>query len=89
MSTDPAHSLGDSFDRAIGNELTELAPNLWGQEIDLLNQMDRYWGTVQSYLNVLFAWQGMEGLVAEEASTLPGMEELASLMQITYLGRQR
>ncbi len=85
LSTDPAHSLGDSFDRAIGNELTELAPNLWGQEIDLLNQMDRYWGTVQNYLNVLFAWQGMEGLVAEEASTLPGMEELASLMQITYL----
>ena len=85
LSTDPAHSLGDSFDMEIGNELTELAPNLWGQEIDLLNQMDRYWGTVQNYLNVLFAWQGMEGLVAEEAATLPGMEELASLMQITYL----
>ena len=85
LSTDPAHSLGDSFDVNIGNELTELAPNLWGQEIDLLNQMDHYWGTVQNYLNVLFAWQGMEGLVAEEVSTLPGMEELASLMQITYL----
>ena len=27
----------------------------------------------------------MEGLIAEEASTLPGMEELASLMQITFL----
>jgi arsenite-transporting ATPase len=85
LSTDPAHSLGDSFDMAIGNELTELAPNLFGQEIDLLNQMDRYWGTVQNYLNVLFAWQGMEGLVAEEASTLPGMDELASLMQITFV----
>jgi hypothetical protein len=78
-------ALGDSFDVSIGNELTELAPNLWGQEIDLLNQMDHYWGTVQNYLNVLFAWQGMEGLVAEEVSTLPGMEELASLMQITHL----
>ena len=85
LSTDPAHSLGDSFDRPIGNELTELAPNLWGQEIDLLNQMDKYWGRVQGYLNALFAWQGMEDLVAEEASVLPGMEELASLMQITHL----
>jgi arsenite-transporting ATPase len=85
LSTDPAHSLGDSFDRPIGNELTELAPNLWGQEIDLLNQMDKYWGRVQGYLNAVFAWQGMEGLVAEETSVLPGMEELASLMQITYL----
>lgn len=85
LSTDPAHSLGDSFDRPIGNELVPLAPNLWGQEIDLLNQMDKYWGRVQGYLNALFAWQGMDGLVAEETSVLPGMEELASLMQITYL----
>lgn len=85
LSTDPAHSLGDSFDRRIGNQLTELAPNLWGQEIDLLNQMDQYWGTAQGYLNALFAWQGMDSLVAEETAVLPGMEELASLMQITAL----
>ena len=85
LSTDPAHSLGDSFDMRIGSEIRELAPNLWGQEIDLLYQIDRYWGRVQRYLNVLFAWQGMDGLVAEEASILPGMEELASLMQITFL----
>jgi arsenite/tail-anchored protein-transporting ATPase len=85
LSTDPAHSLGDSFDRRIGSELTLLAPNLWGQEIDLLHQMDKYWGRVQDYLNVLFAWRGMDALVAEETSVLPGMEELASLMQITHL----
>lgn len=85
LSTDPAHSLGDSFDVHIGSKLTELAPNLWGQEIDLLSQMDHYWGTVQSYLNALFMWQGMDGLVAEETAVLPGMEELASLMQITAL----
>lgn len=85
VSTDPAHSLGDSFDRPIGKELHELAPNLWGQEIDLLYQMDKYWGRVQGYLNALFAWRGMDKLVAEETSVLPGMEELSSLMQITHL----
>jgi arsenite-transporting ATPase len=85
LSVDPAHSLGDSFDVRIGNKLTALAPNLWGQEIDLLSQMDQYWGRVQGYLNALFAWQGMDGLVAEETAVLPGMEELASLMQITAL----
>ncbi|MFZ1756455.1 MAG: ArsA family ATPase [Caldilineaceae bacterium] len=85
VSTDPAHSLGDSFDTRIGSELKLLAPNLWGQEIDLLHQMDKYWGRVQSYLNVIFAWRGMDALVAEETSVLPGMEELASLMQITHL----
>lgn len=85
LSTDPAHSLGDSFEVPIGSQLTELAPNLWGQEIDLLSQMDQYWGRVQGYLHALFAWQGMDSLVAEETAVLPGMEELASLMQITAL----
>lgn len=85
LSTDPAHSLGDSFETRIGNQLIPLAPNLWGQEIDLLTQMDQYWGQVQGYLNALFSWQGMDGLVAEETAVLPGMEELASLMQITAL----
>ena len=85
LSTDPAHSLGDSFDRRIGSHMVELAPNLWGQEIDLLSQMDQYWGTVQGYLNALFMWQGMDSLVAEETAVLPGMEELSSLMQITSL----
>lgn len=85
LSVDPAHSLGDSFDVRIGNKLVQLAPNLWAQEIDLLSQMDQYWGRVQGYLNALFAWQGMEGLVAEETAVLPGMEELSSLMQITAL----
>ena len=85
VSTDPAHSLGDSFDRRIGPEPVQLAPNLWAQEIDLLHQMAQNWGTVQQYLATLFAWRGMDGMMAEEASILPGMEELASLLQIGSL----
>lgn len=85
VSTDPAHSLGDSFDRRIGPEPIALGPNLWAQEIDLLHQMERHWGKVQQYLAALFSWRGMDGLVAEETSVLPGMEELASLLQIAYL----
>ncbi len=85
LSTDPAHSLADSFDQRIGNEPTLLAPRLWGQEIDLLHQMELHWGRVQEYLSAIFMWRGMNDLVAEETSVLPGMEELASLMQITAL----
>lgn len=88
LSTDPAHSLADSFDMPIGNEPTQLAPNLWGQEIDLLHQMEKHWGKVQEYLSALFVWRGMSELVAEETSVLPGMEELASLMQINWLAEQ-
>ncbi|NOX62119.1 MAG: ArsA family ATPase [Chloroflexi bacterium] len=85
VSTDPAHSLGDSFDQRIGPEPVRIADKLWGQEIDLLHQMERYWGRVQQYLMALFAWRGMDNLVAEETSVLPGMEELASLLQIATL----
>ncbi|MBI3049447.1 MAG: ArsA family ATPase [Acidobacteria bacterium] len=34
VSTDPAHSLGDVFDRAVGDTETLLADRLWGLEID-------------------------------------------------------
>lgn len=34
VSTDPAHSLGDIFERAIGDRETVLAPNLTGLEVD-------------------------------------------------------
>ncbi len=85
VSTDAAHSLADSFDRELGPEPTEVIPNLWGQEIDILHQMDKYWGKVQEYMAAIFSWRGMDELLAEETSVLPGMEELASLLQIVKL----
>ena len=85
LSTDPAHSLGDSFDLPVGNEPTLISENLWAQEVDILHQMDRYWGQVQGYMASIFAWRGMDDVQAEETSVLPGMEELASLLQIVYL----
>ncbi|MFZ5918015.1 MAG: ArsA family ATPase [Chloroflexota bacterium] len=85
LSTDAAHSLADSFDLDIGPEPTELAPNLWGQEIDVLHQMDKYWGNVQRYLSAIFEWRGLDEIIAEELTVFPGMEELASLLQIVHL----
>src|SRR5512141_2259257 len=85
ISTDAAHSLADSFDLPIGNEPVELAPRLKGQEIDVLHQMAKYWGTVQDWLTSVLAWRGVNELIADEASVLPGMDELASLLQIVYL----
>ncbi|MCL4488416.1 MAG: ArsA family ATPase [Chloroflexi bacterium] len=85
VSTDAAHSLADSFDVHIGSEPMEIAPRLKGQEIDVLHQMEKYWGTVQDWLSSVLAWRGINDLIADEASVLPGMDELASLLQIVYL----
>lgn len=82
LSTDAAHSLADSFDRTLGNEPVEVGPNLWAQEISVLHEVDRYWVTLQQYMNALLSWRGMEDVVAEEMTVLPGAEELAGLVRI-------
>jgi arsenite/tail-anchored protein-transporting ATPase len=85
VSTDAAHSLADSFDLPLGPEPTQIEPNLWGQEIDVLHQMDKYWGSIQQYMSSVLSWKGVDDLIAEEMSVFPGMEELASLLQIVHL----
>lgn len=85
LSTDAAHSLADSFDLKIGQEPIEIAPKLSAQEIDVLYQMDKYWGKVQEYFRSLLQWRGVDDLIADEVSVLPGMDELASLLQIVHL----
>jgi arsenite-transporting ATPase len=82
LSTDAAHSLGDSFDRTLGPEPTEIAPNLWGQESEVFHNIDKYWGTIQDYVSSLLRWRGLDDVMAEEMSVLPGMDELASLLWI-------
>ena len=82
MSTDAAHSLSDSFDIPLGNEPVQVAPNLWAQEISVLHEVDRYWVTLQQYMTTLLSWRGMEDVVAEEMTVLPGAEELAGLVRI-------
>jgi arsenite-transporting ATPase len=85
VSTDAAHSLADSFDLRLGPEPVQVGERLWGQEIDVLHQMDKYWHTVQQYVSGLLAWKGMDDLLADETSVLPGMDELAALLQIVKL----
>lgn len=85
LSTDAAHSLADSFDLKIGQEPVEIAPKLQAQEIDVLYQMEKYWGKVQTYFRSLLQWRGVDELIADEVSILPGMDELASLLQIVFL----
>ncbi len=82
ISTDTAHSLGDSLEKQIGPEPVELYPNLWAQEVDARYSMDKYWGRVQKYMVALFSRQGVNDIVAEEVTILPGLEEGAHLLWI-------
>lgn len=82
LSTDIAHSLGDAFDTPLGAEPTEIVPNLWGQEPDVYYNIGRYWRTIQTYVAQLFSWHGLDEVLAEEMSVLPGMDELGNLLWI-------
>jgi hypothetical protein len=51
LSTDIAHSLADALDLPLGPEPREIAPNLWGQEPDVVYNVQRYWQTIQAYVS--------------------------------------
>jgi arsenite-transporting ATPase len=82
MSTDPAHSLADAFAVDLGDAVTEVAPGLWGQQIDAQRRLEHYWGTVRDYLTDLFDWGGFAGIEAEELLVFPGMDELFALAEV-------
>ncbi len=82
ISTDAAHSLSDSFEIQLSNQPKRIAPQLYGQEINSLEEIEKKWGEIKSYLTELFASQGIDTIEAEEMSIFPGMEELFSLMEI-------
>jgi arsenite-transporting ATPase len=84
ISTDAAHSLGDSLDLEVGEQPTEIAENLWAQEVNALHEMESHWERIHTYVSSLFASQGVDDIVAEEMASPPGMEEVASLMQIKH-----
>ncbi|MFQ5860241.1 MAG: ArsA family ATPase [Dehalococcoidia bacterium] len=89
MSTDTAHSLADSFDILLGPEGVQIAPNLWGQEVDVFKELSVHWKTIQEWLAALMRWQGMDEVMAEELAILPGMEELVALLYVTQYSRQQ
>ncbi len=82
MSTDPAHSLSDSLAADLGSEPTEIAPGLYGQEVQAQEEMERHWEAVSGWLGELLTDRGVDGISAEELTVPPGMDELFSLLQI-------
>jgi arsenite-transporting ATPase len=82
LSTDPAHSLSDSLEAELSGDPTPVAKNLWGQEVQAQQEMERNWEAVQEWLGELLAERGVDRISAEELTVPPGMDELFSLLQI-------
>ncbi|MBN1318410.1 MAG: ArsA family ATPase [Anaerolineales bacterium] len=80
LSTDTAHSLGDSLEIDLGPEPIPVTENLWGQEVDVHHSIATYWGRFQDYMASLLTRQGVEQIVANEVAIIPGLDEGASLL---------
>ena len=79
VSTDPAHSTSDIFERPIGPEPVALLPNLWGLEIDAATESARYVGEVKERVRQLFGHSILKEAYKQIdlAASMPGAEEVA------------
>jgi arsenite-transporting ATPase len=87
LSTDPAHSLADALDTTLGPEPTEVVPGLFGQELDVYYSIRKYYSNVRELVLQIFRWQGVEQVMAEELSALPGMEEASAFLWLEEFTR--
>ena len=79
MSTDSAHSLGDSLDMDLGTDIKNVRPNLDALEIDIIHEMRTKWKDIQNYVAAFMLSQGMGEISAEEMAIMPGMEMISAL----------
>jgi len=94
MSTDAAHSLGDALDvdltaSAAGlpdesgpAQTVEVEPGLSAMQINAPHSLGGSWRVVQEYLLSVLATLGIDAVVAEELTSLPGAEEIAALLEL-------
>jgi arsenite/tail-anchored protein-transporting ATPase len=81
-STDPAHSLADSFDIPIGTRAQEIAPHLWAEQIDAQERLEANWRDIQEFVISFLNWAGVDAIEAEELSVIPGIDEIFSLTDV-------
>jgi arsenite-transporting ATPase len=84
VSTDPAHSLGDALEAELGGEPTEIdgVGGLFAAHVDARALLDGAWGRLRDHLATVLAGAGVDELVADELTVLPGVEELLALAAV-------
>ena len=85
MSTDAAHSLGDALEVDLGarpGEPVEVEPGLFALQVSPPHLLGPSWRVVQDYLLSVLGTVGVDPVVAEELTRLPGAEEVAALLEL-------
>ncbi len=86
MSTDAAHSLGDALAVDLGGSHTgvpvDVEPGLSALQVSPPHLLGKSWRVVQDYLLSVLGTVGIDPVVAEELTRLPGAEEIAALLEL-------
>jgi arsenite-transporting ATPase len=82
LSTDPAHSLADAFDVTLGDDPSEIAPRLFGQQLNARVRFEQAWDDVRDYMVGVLDWAGADAVEAEELAVIPGLDEVFALADI-------
>lgn len=87
ISTDPAHSLSDLFDRQIGDDETGIVAGLWALEIDPETEVDRYLRSVKRNLRELVRPEMYPDIDSQIELTRrsPGAQEAALLERMSRI----
>lgn len=84
LSTDAAHSLGDAFgvDLRGGGGPVAIEEHLHALQVSGRAHFAGSWTVVHGYLVQTLSALGVDPLVAEEMTSLPGAEEIAALLEL-------
>ena len=82
LSTDGAHSLSETFGSPVGAEPSQVADNLFVQQVDAQLRFEQSWAEIQGYLLSVLDVAGVDSLAAEELTVIPGAEEVLALLEL-------
>lgn len=87
MSTDVAHSLGDAFGIDLRTSTSwertlEVEDRLHAQAVGARTSVAADWGTMRDYLLTVLDSFGVDPVVAEELTALPGADEISALLTL-------
>jgi arsenite-transporting ATPase len=91
VSTDPAHSTSDVFERPFGHDEREIRPGLVGIEIDAEVEARRYLDEVKSQVGALFSPSVLKEAMRqmELAAMMPGVSDVALFDRMAEIVRTR
>lgn len=88
MSTDAAHSLGDALGVSLvttpddPDPAVMVEPGLYALQLSASHSIRRSWRSVQDYLLTVFRQLGIDPVVADELTELPGADEIVALLEL-------